>query len=340
MPSDTSRLPAPARILNLLAGGWLAQAVSAVAELGVADALADGPRSVHDLAAATGTHAPSLHRLLRTAADAGLLEELDDQAFALTELGQALREDSPGSLRNFAIWTGLPAERHAWTGLADAVRTGRTAFPDVHGTSVWDYLGEHPDILTVFDKAMTEASRGIIAPVVAAYDFGAFRTVVDVGGGRGALLAAVLDANPGVSGTLYDRPEVVSQAEDTLRAAGVRDRVRLVGGDFFDTVPGGGDAYVLSNIIHDWDDELSRRILRNCRTALGDDGRVLLVEAVLLERPRPTPTVSLMDLDMLLVAGGKQRTAGEFEVLLEKSGLRLTRIVPGGHCSVVEAVPA
>ncbi|MFF7331965.1 methyltransferase [Streptomyces sp. NPDC008150] len=339
MPSDTSGLPAPARVLQLLAGGWLAQAVSAVAELGVADALAGGPLPVADVAAATGTHAPTLHRLLRTAADAGLLDETDD-TFALTELGHALRDDSPGSLRNFAIWTGLPAERAAWTGLADAVRTGRTAFPDVHGASVWEYLGEHPDVLTVFDKAMTEASRGIIAPVVAAYDFGAFRSVVDVGGGRGALLAAVLAANPGANGVLYDRPEVVSEAEPTLRAAGVRDRVRLTGGDFFDTVPAGGDAYVLSNIIHDWDDELSRRILGNVRSALGDDGRVLLVEAVLPDRPRPTPTVSLMDLDMLVVAGGKQRTAGEFEVLLEKSGLRLTRIVPGGHCSVVEAVRA
>ncbi|MFJ6567687.1 methyltransferase [Streptomyces sp. NPDC091292] len=339
-PAGPAELPASVRLLQLVTAGWLAQAVSAAAELGLADALAAGPRPVADIAAATGTHAPSVYRLLRACADIGLFDERDEQVFSLTELGEALRDDSPTSLRHFAIWTGLPAERHAWAGLADAVRTGRTAFADVLGTPVWDYMGDHPDVLTVFDKAMTEASRQIISPVVAAYDFGAFSTVVDVGGGRGALLAAVLAANPATRGVLYDRPEVIASAGEPLRAAGVADRVDLVGGDFFASVPEGGDAYVLSNIIHDWDDDLSRRILGNCRDALADGGRVLLVEAVLPDRPRPTPTVSLMDLDMLVVAGGRQRTAAEFDTLLGRSGLKLSRIVPGGHCGVVEAVRA
>ncbi|PWG12178.1 methyltransferase [Streptomyces sp. V2] len=340
MPPGTSELPLPVQVLQIITAGWLAQAVSATAELGVADTLADGPRTVAEIAAATDTHAPSLYRLLRAGADIGLFTEHDDKVFELTPLGDTLRTDSPASLRNFAIWTGLPAERYAWAGLADAVRTGHTAFPEVLGKSVWDYLHDHPDVLGVFDRAMTEASRQIIAPVVAAYDFGRFGTVVDAGGGRGALLAAVLASAPGARGILYDRPEVIASAGQPLRDAGVAERAELVAGDFFESVPGGADAVIFSNILHDWDDEQSRRILVNAREALAEGGHVLLVEAVLPDRPRPSPTVSLMDLDMLVVAGGQQRTAAEFAALLADAGLKLTRIVPGGHCSVVEAVRA
>ncbi|MEX3105428.1 MULTISPECIES: methyltransferase [unclassified Streptomyces] len=340
MPPGTSELPLTAQVLQIITAGWLAQAVSATAELGVADTLADGPRALAEIAAATDTHAPSLYRLLRAGADIGLFTEHDDKVFELTPLGDTLRTDSPASLRNFAIWTGLPAERYAWAGLADAVRTGHTAFPEVLGKSVWDYLHDHPEVLGVFDRAMTEASRQIIAPVVAAYDFGRFGTVVDAGGGRGALLAAVLASAPGARGILYDRPEVIASAGQPLRDAGVAERAELVAGDFFESVPGGADAVIFSNILHDWDDEQSRRILVNAREALAEGGHVLLVEAVLPDRPRPSPTVSLMDLDMLVVAGGQQRTAAEFAALLADAGLKLTRIVPGGHCSVVEAVRA
>ncbi|WP_075737225.1 methyltransferase [Streptomyces acidiscabies] len=340
MPPGTSELPLPVQVLQIITAGWLAQAVSATAELGVADTLADGPRTLAEIAAATDTHAPSLYRLLRAGADIGLFTERDDKVFELTPLGDTLRADSPASLRNFAIWTGLPAERYAWAGLADAVRTGHTAFPEVLGKSVWDYLHDHPEVLGVFDRAMTEASRQIIAPVVAAYDFGRFGTIVDAGGGRGALLAAVLASAPGARGILYDRPEVIASAGQPLRDAGVAERAELVAGDFFESVPGGADAVIFSNILHDWDDEQSRRILVNAREALAEGGHVLLVEAVLPDRPRPSPTVSLMDLDMLVVAGGQQRTAAEFGALLADSGLKLTRIVPGGHCSVVEAVRA
>lgn len=341
MPSDAPELPLAARILQLVTGGWRAQTVSTAAELGLADALASGPRSVEQLAAAVDAHPPTLYRLLRAAADLGLFQETEDRVFQLAELGEALRQDSPHSLRNFAIWTGLPAERHAWAGLTHSVRTGQTAFAEVLGKPVWDYLGDHPEALAVFDNAMTELSRQIISPAVAAYDFSPFGTVVDVGGGRGALLAAVLDASPKTTGILYDRPEVVARAGTAgapLAAAGVDDRATLIGGDFFDSVPPDGDAYVLSGIIHDWDDDLSVRILRNCRTAMAEGGRVLLLEAVLPERPRPTPTVSHMDLDMLVVAGGSQRTEAEFAALLKRAGLRLTRVVPGGSSSVVEAV--
>ncbi|WP_435126882.1 methyltransferase [Actinacidiphila sp. bgisy144] len=332
-------LPPPVRILQLATAGWMAQAVSAAAELGVADALAAGPRTVEEVAEEVGAHAPTLYRLLRACADIELFEERPDRVFALTELGDALRTDSPVSLRDFAVWTGLPAERDTWTRLADSVRTGAPVFERVHGTSVWDHIRDRPDVLGVFDRAMTQTSRQIIGSIVAAYDFGGLRTLVDVGGGRGALLSAVLAANPGLRGVLYDQPEVVAESGPVFKEAGVAERATAQGGSFFDAVPPGGDAYLLSNIIHDWDDEPSVRILSKVRAVLPADGRVLLVEAV-LPTDRPALNVKLMDLDMLVLCGGRQRTEAEFAALLAGAGLRLTRIVPGGHCSVVEAVAA
>ncbi|SEG87477.1 Dimerisation domain-containing protein [Actinacidiphila yanglinensis] len=332
-------LPPPVRILQLATAGWMSQAVSAAAELGIADTLGDGPRTVEEIAEEVGAHAPTLYRLLRACADIELFEERPDRVFALTELGDALRSDSPVSLRDFAIWTGLPAERGAWTALAGSVRTGAPAFEGVHGSSVWDHIRRHPDVAGVFDRAMTQTSRQIIGSIVAAYDFGGLHTLVDVGGGRGALLSAILAANPGLHGVLYDQPEVVAEAGPVLKGAGVAERCTTEAGSFFDAVPRGGDAYLLSNIIHDWDDEPSIRILSTVRAALPAHGRVLLVEAV-LPAGRPALNVKLMDLDMLVLCGGRQRTEAEFAALLEPAGMRLNRIVPGGHCSVVEAVAA
>jgi O-methyltransferase domain/Dimerisation domain len=344
-------MPPPVRILQLATAGWLSQAVSAAAALGIADELADGPRPLDHLAKAVEADPPALYRLLRVCAQAGLFAEFDGQVFALTETGSALRADGPGSMRHFAMWTGLAAERHTWTELMRSVRTGAPAFAAVHGQEVFAYMGTHPEVLAVFDKAMTEASDQIIAPIVAAYDFSPFAAIVDVGGGHGALLAAVLAASPSARGVLFDQPGVVAAAATgPLAAAGVAGRAETAGGDFFASVPSGGDAYLLSNIIHDWDDEPAVRILGNCREAMADGGRVLLVEALLPERPgrasgyaaggsgAPPLMVSLMDLDMLVLNGGRQRTAGEFGVLLGRAGLRLSRVVPGGFCSVIEAV--
>ena len=340
MPTPTSPVPAPARILQMATASWMSAAVSAMATLGVADALAAGPRPVDEIASAVGAHAPTLHRLLRACADLELLDELDDRVFALTDLGRSLRSDVPGSMRGFATWVGLPADRCTWSELVTSIRTGRSAFEGVHGAPVWDYMRDHGDVAEVFDRAMTEASSGLIAPVVAAFDFSGFGTVVDVAGGHGALLAAILAENPGVRGVLFDQPEVITGAGAPLRAAGVQDRCELVGGSFFDAVPAGGDAYLLSNVIHDWDDERSVQILARCRDVLPEHGRVLLVEAVMPEKAEPALTVKLMDLNMLVLCDGRQRTASEYAVLFERAGLELARVVPGGLHSVVEAVPA
>jgi hypothetical protein len=331
-----AEIPIPARILQLATASWMSAAVSAAATLGVADELADGPRSVDDIAKAIDAHAPTLYRLLRACADFDLFEELDEKVFGLTELGHALRTDSPVSMRGFAMWVGDPADRYSWSGLADSVRTGQPAFEQVHGQSVWDYMAGNQDTSRVFNNAMTSASNQMIKPVVAAYDFSRFGTVVDVGGGHGALLAEVLRANPGVRGILYDQPDVVAGAS----FGDVADRVEVVGGSFFDSVPAGGDAYLLSNVIHDWNDEQSRSILANVRAAMAKDARVLLAEVVMPGKAEPAPTVKLMDLNMLVLCDGKQRTEAEFAELFRSAGLELSRIVPGGFCSVVEAVRA
>jgi len=324
----------------LATASWMSAAVSAAATLGVADQLADGPRPVDEIAKAVDAHAPTLYRLLRACADFDLFTELDNRVFALTELGQALRSDRPHSMRGFARWVGEPADRYTWSDLVRSVRTGQSAFEGVHGQTVWDYMGSHPDVADVFNNAMTSAASQVVAPVVAAYDFGRFHRIVDVGGGHGALLAAVLKANPAARGVLYDQDDVVALAGPELARAGVLDRCEIVGGSFFDSVPEGGDAYLLSNIIHDWDDEHATKILANCRASMTMDGRVLLAEVVMPGKAEPAPTVKLMDLNMLLLCDGRQRTEAEFGELFAGAGLALTRVVPGGLCAIVEAVRA
>jgi SAM-dependent methyltransferase len=318
--------PLRAQMMQLTFGSMVAQAISVAADLGVADALADGPRPVDDIATIVGADAPSLYRLLRALADVGVFEELDGRRFAATSLGDLLRRDGPDSLREWAIMMGRPFHRMAWTGLLGSVRTGEPAFEQVHGTTAWDHIRDHPEDGQVFDAAMTVASSRSLAAIADEYDFGSTGTVVDVGGGQGGLIAAILTANPGVRGVLFDLPHVV--ATRIVKEAGAGDRCEYVGGDFFDAVPAGGDVYLLANIIHDWDDEHAARILRNCREAMNPGGRVLLGEAVLPETTEPSPA-KLIDLEMLVmnVRGARQRTESEYRDLFAAVGLRMSGIV-------------
>jgi hypothetical protein len=338
MTQQPPGVPPAQRILQIASGGWMAQAMGAAAALGVADELACGPRSVAELAKATDTHPPSLYRLLRACADIGLLTEHGDRMFALTELGDAIRSDAPGSMRNLATWVGLPADRYTWAGLADSVRTGRPAFESAHGQPFFEYLRGHPDVLGVFDAAMSEVSAQLIPTLVAAYDFGRLGTVVDVGGGRGIMLAAVLAAYPGTRGVLYDWPDVIAGAGGPLDEAGVRDRCEIVSGDFFQSVPPGGDAYLLSGVVHAWDDGPASQVLAHCAAVMADGGRVLVVDEVLPEDGEPAPAAKLMDLNMLVLTGGRKRSEAEFAELFARAGLRLASVVPGGARSIVEGV--
>lgn len=324
---------APARLAQLITGSWVSAVVAAMAELGVADVLAAGPRPVAEIARAVDADPPSLRRLLGACADQGLLQESAAGVFGLTAVGRYLRDDVPHSMRGFARWVGSPGDRYPWARLVDSVRTGQSTFADVHGRELWDYLRERPEEAEVFDRAMTETSARLAPAVVAAYDFSRFRVVVDVAGGRGALLTAVLAAVPQAHGVLYDRPQVVAEATPG-------DRYEVTGGDFFDSVPAGGDLYLLSNVLHDWDDAAAERILHNCRDAMSGDRRLILVEAVMPDG-KPDPTVKLMDLNMLVLFDGKQRSRADFTALLQRVGLTLCRIVPmpGTH-SVIEVAHA
>ncbi|HKE74928.1 MAG TPA: methyltransferase [Acidimicrobiales bacterium] len=330
--------PPEARLIGLTTAAWVAQALNVVAALGVADHLADGPRTVDELAAAVGADGPSLYRVLRVLADVEVVAELDGRRFALAELGEPLRRDAPVSLRAWAEMAGAPFHMQALTDLVGAVRTGEPAFERVHGRQAFDWLRDHPAEWALLNDAMTGASSPAVAEVLTAYDFSAAGTVIDVGGGHGVLLAALLQAHPHLHGVVYDLPEVVAGAAPRLDGAGVGARASAVGGDFFRSVPTGADVHVLANIIHDWDDDRAVRILANCRAALNPGGRVLLGEALLPDGPGPS-LAKLVDLEMLVMGTGRQRSEVDYRALFRRAGLELVGIGPSNPMySVVEAV--
>ncbi len=324
---------APTVALRRLVNGYqVTQAIHVAAALGIADLLRDGPRDGEDLARATETHAPSLGRVLRALASVGVLHEDADGRFALTDIGACLRSDAPEPVGAWAAFVGRPYHWQAWGALLYGVRTGENAFAHVHGTDVWDYRAAHPEEGEIFDAAMTDIMRRANSHLLAAYDFARFATVIDVGGGRGAFLRAVLDANPSGRGVLFDQPHVVAGAE-------VGERCEVVGGSFFDAVPAGADAYILKAVIHDWEDADARRILQRCRTAIPDHGVLLVVERE-LGAPNENADAKLSDLNMMVGAGGRERTREEFAALLGSSGFALERVTPSAiGLSVLEAHP-
>src|SRR3954469_23235453 len=302
-----SQITPDAALLQLVFGKGVSMAVSVAAKLRVADLLADGPRTLDDLAARTGTHAPTLYRILRTLSAAGVFAEQADGRFALTPMGEYLRTGVEGSLRGLADMFGSDWSWRPWGQLLEAVRTGRTSFDSVFGEPVFDYLARHPDESAVFNEAMTGFSSKIAPAVAEAYDFSAFGTIVDVGGGHGVLLNTILRAYPGVNGIVFDAPHVVVGAEDAIREAGLAGRCRAVGGDFFQSVPAGGDAYLMKHIIHDWPDDKATTILRNCRKGVNPGGKLLLVE-LLIVPGNAADLGKVIDLEMLVIASGQERT--------------------------------
>jgi hypothetical protein len=333
-------VPPFVQLYELTTGAWLTQAISVAARLGVADAIASGATTSAEIAQRVGADGPTLYRLLRALADHGVFAQAPGDRFALTPMGHSLRSDAPHSLRRWAIWTGARFYREAWSDLEKAVRTGEPSFARVHGSDLFGYLEEHPDDAAVFDGAMKDIAGNFLAGILAVYDFAGRSTVVDVGGGSGTLLAAILQSFPAARGVLFDVPPVVASARPVLESAGIADRCQTVAGNFFDEVPPGGDLYILSNIIHDWDDAHALRILQTCRAAMGADARLLIVELVLPDDARPSMG-KLLDLEMLSVTpNGRQRTEAQYAELLARAGLRATAVVPalpGTPASYVEA---
>ena len=330
----------PERALHLLlAGMGTARALQVAAQLRVADQLKDGPKDISDLAAATGTHALSLHRLLRALASLGVFAEVQDGIFTHTPLSRLLQTDVPGSLHSIAMLQGEPSQWAAWGDLEFSVRTGLPAFDHVHGEDFWTYLATHPATARIFNEAMV-AFTAMAVPAILAYDFTPISTLVDVGGGYGALLIKILTANTHLRGILIDHPAVVEEAQKRITEAGLAPRCELVSGDFFENMPAGADAYLLKQILHTWDDRRSTEILQKCRQAMSPTGKVLVLEQVRLPG-RAVPTTLLQDLQMLVVFSGHERTEQEFGALFAAAGLRLSRIITSPTpYSIVEAIAA
>jgi C-methyltransferase len=329
--------PAPAAMMEMIIATWTSQAITVAAQLGVADALSNGPLPIEELAARVGADADPLRRLLRALISKGIFVHRRDGRYGLNSLAGTLRSDAPISMTWAAQFYGSAEQRERWTLMVDSIRTGRTVVPSLRGKESFDYFAGEPELAELFNQTMTSVSELTDGPVVAGYDFTAYPTIVDVGGGHGPLLAAILAGAPASRGVLYDLPGVVASAPSLLREHKVADRVRIAEGSFFDSVPSGGDAYILKNIVHDWPDDKAVQILRNVRKAAGPGATVLLVELVIPKHNRDFPG-KWVDLEMLLNLGARERTAAEYRELLSQSGFQVTRVVhTASPLSVVEA---
>jgi hypothetical protein len=336
-------LPPPFALYRMITGFYISRAIHVVARLDIAEFLRDGPLDAEELARRSKVHARSLRRVLRLLVTAGVFAEEDDGRFALTPIGEHLRADVPGSMRAAALLFGGITHR-AWGDLLYSVETGEPAFRHVFGQEPFAYLAEHEEEAANFDAAMAAFTSQIARVVAKAYEFSALRHVIDVGGGNGALLAGILGAHPRLGGTVFDLPQVVERAASHLRALGLLGRAQVVGGDFFREVPGGGDAYLLKHVIHDWDDERAVAILRSCRKAMAPTARVLIIEGLYPERMDQSDAskgAASNDVNMLVCTGGRQRTEQEFRDLYGKAGFvqarRISTDLP--FVTIIEGVP-
>ena len=334
----THELPPPVQLMQMLFGFAATRAIGVTAELRIADLLKDGAKTADELALQTGVFARSLYRVLRACASVGVYAEDNEKKFSLTPLAEPLVSDAPGSLRAFAEMISCDWQFQTWAELPYSVKTGKPSFDKVHGKPAFDYFWSNEKAGKVFNDAMTSNSAFSSFAVVNAYDFSSFKKLIDIGGGHGFLLASILAKNDNLKGVLYDMPAIVAEAEKLLKEHGVTDKCETVGGDFFTSVPAGGDGYIMKHIIHDWNDEQCIAILENCRKAMADGGKVLVVEMVVPEGNEPSPA-KFLDLQMLQYLPGCERTEKEYERLFDKAGLKLTRIIPTmSPFSIIEGV--
>ena len=327
--SEESSQPPKLRSVQLMQrmiGGFMvSQPLMVAAKLGIADLVEEAPRTADELAHATKSHAPSLRRLLRFLTLLGIFAEDASGKYRQTPLSETLRANHPESVRYGAMMYGSSTFWRSWGDLYQTILTGEPAFDRIYGESHYDYLRTHPDDAAIFNAAMSSGAPLALSAIPTAYDFSQFERIVDVGGGHGALLDGILSANPRLRGVLIDQPEVVAGAT-TLRAGANAHRCETIGGNFFESIPAGADGYLMKAVIHNWNDDDALKILRNCRRAIRDDGTLLLIERVLKPGNEPDPERG-MDLNMLVMLRGRERTEAEFRALLEDAGFRLTRVI-------------
>ncbi len=326
-------------MLQIISGFWISRAVYVIAKLGIPDLLKSGPKTAEELASATEMHAPSLYRILRALASVGVVTCDEGKRFAQTPVSETLVTDAPGSLRWFAV-SELGQEHYpAWGNLMHSVKTGEIAFDNFFGVDIWKYFQQNPEDAAVFNNSMSSVTAVTNEAITSLYDFSGIEKLVDVGGGHGGLITSLLKSNPEMKGVLFDAPQVIEGARAKIEAAGLAERCETVAGDFFKAVPAGGDAYIMKWIIHDWDDERAITILKNCRDQMPANGRLILVDCVVPETNEPHFS-KFIDLNMLVMTGGKERTAKEFEELLAAAGFKLLRVIPTElPTSIVEGAP-
>ena len=330
--------PPDEALMRMLFAPLGAQALHVAAKLGIADLLIDGPKNIIDLAQKTSSDESSLYRVLRALTSFGVFAEKPNRVFELTPSAELLRSDVNGSLRDIATFMGADWHWEVWGQMLYSVQTGKPAWGKVHGKEVFPYFSENKQAARIFDEAMSSNTSLAIEALLKAYDFSQFGILVEVAGGHGRLLAAVLAATPALKGILFDQPYVVDGAVEHLKDLEIVSRIELQSGDFFVSVPRGGDAYLMKHIIHDWDDERALAILKNVKRAMNSGSKLLLVELVISSEN--TPDVGkFVDLEMLVSPGGKERTAAEYDELFAQAGFKLTRIIPTeSPYSVIEGV--
>jgi O-methyltransferase domain/Dimerisation domain len=330
--------PLPPILFQMATGYWVSQAIYVAAKLGIADLLKEGPQSCVALASASGSDSPALFRLMRALASVGVFSHVRGDCFALSRLAESLLTDAPASLRSMLIAIG-EIHYQACGNLLHSIQTGSPAFNNVFGISLFDYLRQNADAADTFNRGMTDLSSMLVYAVLMAYDFAGIPSIVDIGGGEGKFLEKILRLHPEMKGTVFDTASTIESARQKLENGASVRRCSYVAGNFFDSVPEGADAYLLCGVIHDWDDGRAIKILRNCRQAMAEKGRVLLVDMVVPETDAMSFS-KLLDLNMLAMTGGRERTKAEFRALLDAAGYKLTKIVPTmAPQSVIEAVP-
>lgn len=335
-------VPPQAIVLDYLCGMMRTQAIHHATRLRIAELVEDGPKSIAALAEATQTHAPSLVRLLRALASIGFFAEVETECFAQTPLSALLQRDVPGSMYHVALLHGDQWQWHVWEGFSYTLQTGQPTFSQLFGVEMFQYFTQHsPESAKVFNEAMTGFSEQVNMPIATAnYDFSSLETLVDIGGGMGSQLMTLLKVHPSIrKGILFDRPPVIAQAQEAIAASGLGERCELVGGNFFEKIPAGADAYFMKQIIKDWNDAQCIQLLSNCRKAMNRGGRVLVAEVVLLPG-RETSIQKFIDLQLMILSPGQERTEAQYRQLFEAAGFALTRIVPtASPYSILEGIP-
>ncbi len=325
-PKEHDFTPPPVQMIQMITGFWTSCCIYAAAKLNIADMLAAGPKTLNDLAEKTSTHAPSLYRLMRALCSVGIFMENEKGEFEINALGSTLQSDIPGSMKSMAI-AQLGDHFSAWGNLLHSIKTGDIAFDNLHGMTIWKYYETNPEDGANFAKAMSGLTQGVIMNILPNYDFSSSKTIVDIGGGNGALLCAVLNTNPTAKGIVFDEAYIQGQANANIKELGMQERCEFNPGSFFDSIPTGGDLYMMKMILHDWTDAQSKQILDNTYKSMKSGNKLLIIESVISERNIPHPG-KLMDINMLAMTGGRERTGKEWKSLIENSGFKLNQIIP------------